>query len=279
MNNIFKTTLLLGALTALFLWVGYAVGGQQGALIALLLAATMNVGSYWFSDKMVLSLYRAKEVKPGELPRFHEAVRSMAAKEGLPMPKLYVVDMPVPNAFATGRNPEHAAVAVSASLLELLDDAELKGVLAHELAHVRNRDTLISTVAATLAGALSYVAQIAYYSGNTRGSDRDNGNGAIALVAVLLAPFIAMLLNLAVSRSREYLADETGAETTGQPKALASALLKLEAWSKTRKLVASPRHEATSHLFIVNPFKASALLSLFSTHPATEERVRRLEAM
>ncbi|MDB4978126.1 MAG: Protease HtpX [Candidatus Peribacteria bacterium] len=283
MNNTLKTTLFLGALTALLLAVGYVLGGQNGMLIALVLSAVMNFGSYWFSDKIILSLYRAKEIGPDDAPRLYAMVTDLAEKEGIPMPRIYMVDLPVPNAFATGRNERHAAVAVSKSILDLLDEDELRGVLAHELSHVRNRDVLISSIAATLAGALSYIAQIAYFTGGMTGSSRNNndrGSNAIgSLLILILAPFIATLLHLAVSRSREYLADETGAKISQDPHALASALQKLDAYAKTHPVVASPRYEATSHLFIINPFKQSLLLSLFSTHPSTEERVRRLEEM
>lgn len=278
MTNVLKTAILLGALTALLLWVGYSLGGQEGMLVALVLSAGMNFGSYWFSDKIVLSLYRAKELKPNEFPKLYSMVQDLSVRAKIPMPRLYIVDLPSPNAFATGRNEKHAAVAVSRSIMELLDERELRGVLAHELSHVGNRDILISSIAATLAGALSYLSQMAYFSG--LGGDRDReGGGAGALVALILAPIVASLLSLAVSRSREYHADETGAALSHDPEALASALLKLESFAKSQNLRASPRLEATSHLFIINPFKASSLRSLFSSHPPTEERVKRLRGM
>lgn len=282
MANVWKTTVFLAALTALLLAVGYVLGGQDGMVIALILSAVMNIGSYWFSDKIVLSLYRAKELAPGEYPQLRAIVEELARAEGIPVPKITIVDLPVPNAFATGRDARHAAVAVSRSILQILDARELRGVLAHELSHVRNRDTLISSVAATLAGALSFVAQMAYFGGGMvpqRQGDRREGGAVASLLVLILAPLIAALLSLAVSRSREYLADETGAKVSGDPEALASALLKLDGFAKARQIAAPPRYEATSHLFIVNPFKPSLLLSLFSTHPPTADRVRRLRAM
>lgn len=275
-----KTTLLLGGLTALVLAVGYYFGGQQGALVALVLSTVMNFGSYWFSDKIVLKMYGAKEIPKEENPKLHIMVEELARKAGLPKPKLCLVDMPSPNAFATGRNENHAVVAVSSGILQLLSDDELRGVLAHELSHIKNKDILVSTIAATLAGAISYLAQMAYWGGAVFGS-RDNEEGAgnmFGTIALLiLTPVIATLLHLAISRSREYLADHTAAEISHDPRSLASALKKLHGYSQAHPLVGEPKHEATAHLFIVNPFKPSFLMSLFSTHPPMEERVKRLE--
>lgn len=276
-----KTVLLLSGLTALVLAIGYYFGGQQGALIALILSAVMNLGSYWFSDKIVLSLYKAREIPEEENISLHRMVEELALTAKLPKPRLYYVDMPVPNAFATGRNETHAVVAVTAGILELLDERELRGVLAHELSHIKNRDILVSSIAATLAGAVSYLAQMAYFSGALFGSrdSRDGGNTLGALALLLLTPIIATLLHLAVSRSREYLADETGADMCQDPRSLASALKKLHGYSQSHPLIGEPKHEATAHMFIINPFKPSLLMSLFSTHPPVEERVQRLESL
>lgn len=277
-----KTTLLLGGLTALILAVGYYVGGQQGALIALVLSAVMNLGSYWFSDKIVLALYKAKEIPVADNPTLHAMVEELAHKAHLPKPRLYLVDMPVPNAFATGRNETHAVIAVTSGILELLSERELRGVLAHELSHIKNRDILVSSIAATLAGAISYLAQMAYWGGalfGSRDNEQQGGGNTLGMLALLiLTPIIATLLHLAVSRSREYLADETGAHISEDPHSLASALKKLHGYSKVHPLIGEPKHEATAHMFIVNPFKPSLLMSLFSTHPPVEERVKRLEA-
>jgi heat shock protein HtpX len=280
----FKTTLLLGGLTALVLAAGYYFGGEQGALIALLLSAAMNFGSYWFSDKIVLALYGAKEIPIQENPRLHEMVKELAQKANLPKPRLCMVDMVVPNAFATGRNEKHAVVAVTSGILQLLNERELRGVLAHEVAHIKNRDILISSIAATLAGAISYLAQMAYFAGMFAGSrsnddSRDGGNAFGAIALLIVTPIIATLLHLAVSRSREYLADETGSHISKDPESLASALKKLHQSSRAHPLIGEPKYEATAHLFIVNPFRPSFLMSLFSTHPPVEERVKRLEVM
>ena len=278
----FKTFLLLSILTGLIVGAGYFLGGQDGVIIAFVLAAVMNFASYWFSDKIVLAMYGARPLPEQSHPELHSIVRRIAEKMKIPIPRLFIVNLPVPNAFATGRNKEHAVVAVSPSILELLNQTELEGVLAHELSHIQNRDILISSVAATLAGALSYLSQMAYYGmmfSGGRNDDRRGGNAIGALIMVIVAPIIAMLLHLAISRSREYLADETGAKNTGNPDGLASALLKLHGYSKSHPLIGQPKHEATAHLFIVNPFKPSALLQLFSTHPPVEERVKRLYKM
>ncbi len=272
MNNI-KITLLLGALTGLVVGIGYYFGGQSGALIALLISAFMNFTSYWFSDRIVLSMYRAKEMNEVEHERVHRMVEELSRNAGLPKPKLYIVDLPVPNAFATGRNENNSVVAVSPAILEMLEDEELRGVLAHELGHIKNKDILISTIAATLAGTISYMAQIVYFNGGNR-EGRNNVFGIIAMTVV--TPLLAGMLRMAISRSREYLADETGAKMASDSNGLSNALKKLHLYSAENKVIAEPRHEATAHMFIINPFKASTLLSLFSTHPPMEERIRRL---
>jgi len=278
-----KTTLFLAGLTALVLGVGYYFGGQQGAFIALIISAAMNLGSYWFSDKIVLAMYRAKEIAPKDNPRFHAVIEELAQKAKLPKPKLYLVDLPTPNAFATGRNEHHAVVAVTSGILKLLNEEELRGVLAHELSHIKNKDILISSIAATLAGAISYLAQMAYFAGMFGGGSRDDSRGggnALGMIALLiLTPVIATLLHLAISRSREYLADETGANISNDPKSLVSALKKMHSYSRAHPLIGEPKYEATAHLFIVNPFKPSFLMLFFSTHPPMEERVKRLEAI
>ncbi len=278
--NRLKTTLLLGGLTALVLSVGYYFGGQQGALIALIFSAIMNLGSYWFSDKIVLALYKAKEISREANPKLHLMVEELAQKANIPKPRLYLVSLPIPNAFATGRNEKHAVVAVTSGILQLLNENELRGVLAHELSHIKNRDILISSIAATLAGAISYLAQMAYFAGMFAGGSRNErgGGNAFGTIALLvLTPLIATLLHLAVSRSREYLADETGSHISKDPLSLASALKKLHQSSRAHPLIGEPKYEATAHMFIVNPFKPSLLMSFFSTHPPVEERVKRLE--
>lgn len=275
----FKTFLLLSILTGLILAAGYYIGGQNGVVTALVLAGAMNFVSYWFSDKLVLAMYGAKPLAEDVHPEVHRIVRGIAEKIKIPLPRLYMINMPVPNAFATGRNKEHAVVAVSPSILQLLAPHELEGVLAHEISHIQNRDILISSIAATLAGALSYIAQMAYYGMMfARGrDDRRSGNPIGMLILVVLTPIVATLIHLAISRSREFLADEVGAKTLGNPDGLASALLKLDGYSKLHPLLAQPKHEATAHLFIVNPFKPSLLVQMFSTHPPVAERVKRLQ--
>jgi heat shock protein HtpX len=279
MSNIFKTTLLLTVMTLLLMLAGRAFGGQNGMLIALAVAAVMNFVSYFFSDKIALATYRAQPVSREDLPRVYNIVERLAQKEGLPTPKVYVIPTDSPNAFATGRNPNHASVAVTQGILGLLNDDELEGVIAHELGHVRNRDILISSIAATLAGAITWLASIAKWGmifGGMRGErdDRGGGSGIAAIAMIFLAPFAAMLIQLAVSRSREYGADETGAHWTGNPYALASALAKIDVYSKQRPLIASP---STAHLFIIQPFLGGmSFASLFSTHPPTAKRIERL---
>lgn len=275
-----KSFLLLATLTGLILALGYYLGGQNGVLIALIISAIMNFGTYWFSDKIVLAMYRAKPLTESAAPNLHRIVEEIARKAGIPKPKIYLVNLPVPNAFATGRNKNHAVVAITPSILKLLNITELEGVLAHELSHIQNRDILVSSIAATLAGAISYLAQMAYYGmlfAGGRNRDRNGGNAFSALAMLILTPIIATLIHLAISRSREFLADETGAKTVGNPEGLASALQKLSAASKIQPLIGEPKHEATAHLFIVNPFKPTLLTTLFSTHPPIEERVKRLK--
>jgi heat shock protein HtpX len=278
MSNIFKTTVLLTGMTLLLMLAGRAFGGQNGMLMALAFAAVLNFVSYFFSDKIALATYRAQPVGRDDLPRVYNIVERLAQKESLPMPKVYLIPTDSPNAFATGRNPNHASVAVTQGILGLLNDDELEGVIAHELGHVRNRDILISSIAATLAGAITYLASIARWGmifGGIRGSrDRDGGGGIAAIAMMFLAPFSAMLIQLAVSRSREYGADETGAHWTGNPYALASALAKIDAYSRQRPLLATP---STAHLFIIQPFLGGMSFgNLFSTHPPTAKRIERL---
>lgn len=279
MNQI-KTVMLLALLTALLLWIGYAIAGQGGLMVALVMAAVMNFGAYWFSDRVVLRMYGAHEVTESEAPELYAVVRDLVARAGLPMPRVYIIPEEAPNAFATGRNPQHAAVAVTEGILRLLTREELAGVLAHELGHIRNRDTLIMTVTATIAGALSMLANLAMWGaafGGRSSDDDEGGHPAVGLLGVILAPIVATLIQMAISRSREFLADESGARLTGNPLALASALRKIEAWS--RKVPMMSGSPATAHLFIINPFSGGGLIQLFSTHPSTEERIARLEAM
>ncbi len=277
MNNTLRTTVLLAALTGLIVWLGQALGGTQGALFALLVAAAMNAGSYWFSDRIVIAMYRGQEIQESDDPELFGIVRSLAQRLRMPMPRLYVIPSESPNAFATGRNPEHAAVAVTAGIRRLLERRELEGVLAHEMAHVTNRDILISSVAATLAGAIMMLANMARWAmifGAGQRDDRDNGGGAFGLLlTVILAPIAAMLIQMAISRSREFQADATGARLIRDPDALASALRKISGYAERVPLPASPQ---TAHLFIINPLRASTLRNLFSTHPPLEQRLARL---
>ena len=277
MNNTLRTTVLLAALTGLIVWLGQMLGGAQGALFAFVLAAAMNAGSYWFSDRIVIAMYRGREIQESDDPELFGVVRSLAQRLRVPMPKLYVLPTESPNAFATGRNPEHAAVAVTFGIRRLLDRRELEGVLAHEMAHVTNRDILISSIAATLAGAIMMLANMARWAmifGAGQRDERDNGGGAFTLLlTVILAPIAAMLIQMAISRSREFQADDTAARLTRDPEGLALALSKIAGYAERVPLPASPQ---TAHLFIVNPLRASALKSLFSTHPPIEQRVARL---
>jgi heat shock protein HtpX len=277
MPNGVKTALLLGLLSGLLLALGQLLGGSNGLVMAFVLAAIMNFASYWFSDKIVLRMYRAQEVAPGH--RLYTIVERLTRQAHLPMPKVYVIPDPSPNAFATGRNPEHAAVAATEGILQILTDNELEGVVAHELAHVKHRDILISSVAATIAAAIIMVARMAHFAAlfggyGGRGEDRDRGNNPIALLAtIILAPLAAALIQMAISRSREFAADAGGARITGNPYGLADALRKIDAVAKRVPLDANP---ATAHMFIVKPFTGEGLMSLFSSHPPTEARIRAL---
>jgi len=280
-----KTTILLAFLTGLLVLIGDYFGGTSGMIIAFLFAVIMNFGSYWYSDKIVLKVYRAKEVSPAEAPNLHRIVDGLAMKARIPKPKVYIVESGMPNAFATGRNPEHAAVAATTGILELLSYEEMEGVLAHELAHVKNRDTLISAIAATLAGVVTMLASMAQWAAifGGFGGNRDDDNGGIIglIVMAVVAPIAATLIQLAISRSREYAADAEGASISRKPWALASALEKLEYGNSnySPKVSDVQAKESSAHMFIVNPLKGGAIQSLFSTHPATDERVKRLRAM
>jgi heat shock protein HtpX len=271
MGNTFKTAFLLTAMTLLLMAIGRAFGGENGMLLALGIAAVTNFVAYFYSDKIALATYRAQPVTREQLPRVYSVVERITQKIGLPMPRIYVIPTDSPNAFATGRNPKHASVAVTQGILNLLNDEELEGVLAHELGHVTNRDILISSIAATLAGAVTFLARFGFFFGGGRDDRRGGGMGA--LLMLILAPFAAMLIQLAVSRSREYQADATGAHLTGNPYALASALAKIDAYARRAPMVATP---STAHLFIIQPFLGMNFGSLFSTHPPTAKRIERL---
>ncbi len=279
MANMMKTTLFLGLLTGLFVAVGGLLGGQSGMVMAFGLALVMNFVSYWFSDKIVLKMYGAQPLSEGEAPVIYRIVRSLATQARIPMPKLYLLPSAAPNAFATGRNPQHAAVAVTDGILRIMDEKELEGVLAHELSHVLNRDILISTVAATIAGAISMLANMAQWGMMFGGSrdDESRGSNPIALIlTIILAPLAAMLIQMAVSRAREFQADASGAQLTRNPNGLASALGKLEQAGRVVQMNANP---ATAHMFIVNPLTGRSLMNLFMTHPPVQERIARLRAM
>jgi heat shock protein HtpX len=282
MSNTLKTTALLAALTVLFVLIGGMVGGEQGMVVAFLFAGLMNFASYWWSDRIVLWMYGAQEVTEAEAPQFHGLVRRLAQRAGLPMPRVYIIPTDTPNAFATGRNPQHAAVAATQGILRILTVDELEGVMAHELGHVRNRDILISTIAATLAGAIMMLARMGQWAamfGVGRSGEDDEGGSAGFLglmIMAIVAPLGAMLIQMAISRAREYLADAAGAQISRKPWALADALEKLERGATALPMDANP---ATAHLFIVNPLRGSGLLNLFSTHPPVAERVSRLRAM
>jgi heat shock protein HtpX len=276
--NYLRTAILLAGLTALFMGVGFLIGGQSGALIAFFIAAAMNVFSYWNSDKMVLSMHGAQEVDPASAPDLYGLVRELAERAGLPMPRVYIMDNPQPNAFATGRNPENSAVAVTTGLMERMNREELAGVIAHELAHIKNRDTLIMTITATIAGAISMLAQFGMFFGG----NRDNNNGGMGIIGtlamVILAPIAAMLVQMAISRTREYSADDMGGRIS-RPEWLASALAKLDAAAHAIPNDDAERHPATAHLFIVNPLSGARMDNLFSTHPATENRIAALQQL
>ena len=269
-----KTAMLMALMTMLLMAIGDYFGGLQGMTIMLVFGVVMNFFTYWNSDKMVLAHYRAQEVNARTAPRLYAIVKRLADRAKLPMPKVYVIDSPVPNAFATGRNPEHAAVAVNTALADLLDEDELAGVLAHELSHVKHRDILISTVAASMAGAISTIAQWGMFLGGGRDENGESRNPIATILVMLLAPMAAALIQMAVSRSREYMADKSGGELCGNPNALADALLKIEAFARRRVMPGAT--EATAHMFIINPFSGVNMRQLFSTHPPTEERVRLL---
>ena len=278
MGNQIRTTILLAVMTAFIVWVGHLLGGRQGMIFALMIAAGMNFFSYWYSDKIVLRMYNAREADPRQAPELVAIVIALSQKAGLPMPRVYIIPQDAPNAFATGRNPEHAVVAVTEGLLRLLDRKEVEGVLAHELAHVKNRDILIGSIAATMAGAVMVAASMARWSaifGGMRSDDDEGGGlGFLGLMVMsVLAPMAAALIQMAISRSREYLADSTGAAFAGNPEGLAGALEKLGAYSRRIPMEANP---STAHMLIVNPLSGKSMMSLFSTHPPLEERIRRL---
>ena len=278
MNNI-KTMLLLVMLTLIFITAGAAMGGKNGMTIGLIFALGMNLFSYWFSDKIVLKMYRAREVSEAEAPELYGVVRRLAQKAEIPMPRVYIINEDQPNAFATGRNPNHAAVAVTTGIMRILSHEELMGVIGHELAHVKHRDILIGTIAATFAGAISYLAQMAQWAmifGGNRGDDDEGGGPVAAIVMMIVGPIAAMIVQMAISRSREYIADEGGASISGNPRYLSGALRKLDSASKKIPMNANP---ATSHMFIVSPLSGGGILKLFSTHPPIEERIARLESM
>ncbi|MCC6381538.1 MAG: zinc metalloprotease HtpX [Dehalococcoidia bacterium] len=277
--NFLKTTLLLATLTGILVAVGGLVGGVSGMILFLIIAGVMNFVAYWFSDKMALRMAGAREVSEAEEPQLHALVRQVANLSGMPMPKVYVIETDSPNAFATGRNPQHAVVAVTTGIRRILTDRELTGVLGHEMGHVRNRDILTSSIVATIAGAIQMIAQVLMFSQIFGGGRRDNQNPLLMLVAILIAPIAASLIQLGISRQREYAADKTGAEVTHDPEALASALEKLQRGVAYRPMPDTPAQEAVSALYIVKPFSGEGLSNLFSTHPPLEERIRRLRNM
>lgn len=278
MFNLMKTAVLMAAITALFMAVGQALGGQQGMVLALLVAVGMNFFSYWFSDKMVLKMVNAREVDETTAPGFHRMVKELAQKADLPMPRVYVIDEEAPNAFATGRNPQHAAVAATTGIMRVLSERELRGVMAHELAHVKHRDILISTISATMAGAISMLGNFAMLFGS-RDSEGRPTNPIATIAVMILAPLAASLIQMAISRAREYEADRGGAEISGDPRALASALDKINRYARGIPLEAVERHPETAQMMIINPLSGGGIRGLFSTHPATEERIERLLAL
>ncbi len=278
MFNLMKTAILMAAITALFMALGSMLGGQQGMMLALIVALGMNFFSYWFSDKMVLKMYNAQEVDETSAPQFYGMVRELAQRAELPMPRVYLIQEDAPNAFATGRNPENAAVAATTGILRVLTERELRGVMAHELAHVRHRDILISTVSATMAGAISMLANFAMFFGGRNNEGRP-ANPIVGILVMLLAPLAASLIQMAISRAREFEADRGGAQICGDPRALASALQKIQRHAQGVPMQAAQRHPETGQMMIMNPLAGGGLRGLFSTHPATEERVERLLAM
>ncbi|MFZ5512374.1 MAG: zinc metalloprotease HtpX [Pseudomonadota bacterium] len=276
LGNWLKTTLLMAAIVGLFGAVGNLLGGSQGMLLALLLGGAMNVFLYWFSDKMVLRMYNAQEVDETSAPQLYRMVRELAGRAGLPMPRVYLIDEAQPNAFATGRSPEHAAVAATTGILQLLTPRELRGVMAHELAHIKHRDMLISTISATIAAAISNLANFFVFFG---GRDEERPNPIVAILVMILAPLAAMLIQMAISRAREFEADRGGAEISGDPRALADALAKIDAYARGIPMAAAEAHPETAQMMIMNPLSGGGVRSLFSTHPSTEERIARLRAM
>jgi heat shock protein HtpX len=276
-GNWMKTGLLMAAIVALFGAVGAALGGAQGMLLALLIGGAMNLFAYWNSDQIVLRMYNAREVDARSEPRFHRMVAELAQRAELPMPRVYIIDEAQPNAFATGRDPEHAAVAATTGIMQILSERELRGVMAHELAHVKHRDTLISTLSATVAGAISMIANFGLFF--TGGRDENRPNPVVAIAVMILAPLAAMLIQMAISRAREFGADAGGAEISGDPEALASALQKIEAYARGTPLDAAEQHPETAQMMIINPLSGDCMAGLFRTHPATEDRVARLLAM
>jgi len=276
MTNMIRTTVLLAGLTGLLLLIGGLVGGRSGMFLALIFSFVMNFGAYWYSDKLVLKMYHAREVSSADAPDLYSMVQRLAQNAGLPMPRLYIVDTPMANAFATGRDPQHAAVAVTTGITRILNRNELEGVVAHELAHIKNRDTLISTIAATIAGVITFLASMAQWSLIFGGNDDDRGNPLGILAMAILAPIAATIIQLAISRGREFGADAGGAKICGDPLSLASALAKLETAAGAVRADVNP---STAHMFIVNPLKGRTFASLFSTHPSTEERISRLRSL
>lgn len=276
LGNWLKTSILMAGIVALFGAVGAALGGASGMLIALLIAAGMNVYAYWFSDKAVLKMYKAQEVDEQTAPQFYRMVRELAQNAQLPMPKVYIIDEAQPNAFATGRNPEHAAVAATTGIMRILSERELRGVMAHELSHIKHRDTLISTISATIAGAISSIGSF----GLMFGGDRDRGvHPVVAILVMILAPIAAMLIQMAISRAREFEADKAGAEISGDPAALAAALRKIHDYAHQIPMQAAEQHPETAQMMIINPLSAGGIRGLFSTHPETAERIARLMAL
>jgi len=275
-GNWMKTSILMAGIVALFGAVGAAIGGQQGMLLALAFGGATNLWAYWFSDKMVLKMYRARQVDASSSPYLYNMVRDLATRAQLPMPKVYIIDEQQPNAFATGRNPENAAVAATTGIIQMLSERELRGVMAHELAHVKHRDILISTISATVAGAISMLAQFGMFFG---GRDDNRPNPVVAIAMMILAPLAGMLIQMAISRTREFGADRGGAEISGDPNALADALTKIDAYARGIPMHTAEEHPETAQMMIMNPLSGGGLRGLFSTHPSTEERVARLRAM
>ncbi|KAF0150338.1 MAG: Heat shock protein HtpX [Ignavibacteria bacterium] len=274
--NGFKTVILMTAMMVLFMLVGNMIGGQSGMMIAFLFSLAMNFGSYWFSDKIVLKIYGAHPIERQDAPQLYDSVEKLSMKAGLPMPKVYIMENNTPNAFATGRNPNNGAVAFTTGIMNLLNKEELDGVIAHELAHIKNRDILVATIAATLVGTITYIAQFAMFFGGGRSDDREEGtNPIVAILMLILAPIAAMLIQMAISRSREYMADDSGADISGKPLALASALNKLQRGNDIVPM--RNAGQSSAHMFIVNPLHGGGVMKLFSTHPPIEERVARLQ--